>query len=124
MLYKQKPQSFTLSTIVSNEKEKKRTYNQRVIQVEHGSFTPLVFSAHGGCGREAQHFVTSLVEKIAKKRDMPSSVISNYVRTKIAFSLIRSLVNCIRGTRSRYHHREVLVDVAEIEVSEKRIIDH
>ena len=32
----------------NNEKEKKRTYNQRVIQVEHGSFTPLVFSAYGG----------------------------------------------------------------------------
>ena len=45
----------------NNEKEKKRTYNQRVIEVEHGSFTPIVFSAHWGYGREAQHFVTSLV---------------------------------------------------------------
>ena len=29
----------------TNEKEKKRTYNQRVFEVEHGSFAPLVFSA-------------------------------------------------------------------------------
>ena len=31
-----------------NEKEKKRFYNNRVIDIEHGSFTPLVFSATGG----------------------------------------------------------------------------
>ena len=26
--------------------------NQRVIDIEHGSFTPLVMSAYGGCSRE------------------------------------------------------------------------
>ena len=31
----------------TNEKEKKRSYNERVMQVEHGSFTPLVLSASG-----------------------------------------------------------------------------
>ena len=95
-------QNQKLSTVFEkNEKENKRTYNQRVIQVEHGSFTPLLFSAHGGCGYETQHFITTLTEKIATKRDMPSSVIANYVRKKISFSLVKSLVNCIRGTRTR-----------------------
>ena len=32
----------------SNENEKKRQYNQRIIEVEHGSFIPLVFSPYGG----------------------------------------------------------------------------
>lgn len=32
----------------ANEASKKRQYNQRVIQVEHGSFTPIVLSAFGG----------------------------------------------------------------------------
>ena len=31
-----------------NEKEKKRTYNERILQVEHGSFKPLVMSVTGG----------------------------------------------------------------------------
>jgi len=31
-----------------NEKEIKREYNERVLEIEHGSFTPLVFSATGG----------------------------------------------------------------------------
>ena len=32
----------------SNEKEKKRHYNDRVLEVENGSFTPIVFPIHGG----------------------------------------------------------------------------
>ena len=32
-------------TYVMNEKEKKKMYNERVMQIEHGSFTPLVMSA-------------------------------------------------------------------------------
>ena len=30
--------------------EKKRAYDQRVREIEHGSFSPLVFSATGGMG--------------------------------------------------------------------------
>ena len=36
---------------------KKRAYNARVIQVEKGTFTPLVFSTTGGMGYEAERFV-------------------------------------------------------------------
>jgi hypothetical protein len=36
--------------INGNERGKKRQYNQRIVEVEHGSFTPVVFSAYGGCG--------------------------------------------------------------------------
>ena len=32
------------------EQEKKRVYEQRICEVEHSSFTPLVFSATGGMG--------------------------------------------------------------------------
>ena len=53
------------SSFNANEREKKRHYNQRIVQVEHGSFTPVVFSAFGGCGRETHHFLSSLAEKLA-----------------------------------------------------------
>ena len=39
-------------TYVTNEKEKKRAYNQGVLEVENGTFTPLVFSVFGGMGEE------------------------------------------------------------------------
>ena len=44
----------------ANEKEKKRTYNRRVVEVEHGSFTPLIFTPYGGTSRETEKFVTTL----------------------------------------------------------------
>ena len=39
-----------------HEKEKKRDYNERVIQVEKGLFTPIVMSTFGGMGVKAKKF--------------------------------------------------------------------
>ena len=36
-----------------NELEKKRAYDERVREIEHGSFSPLVFSTSGGMGTTA-----------------------------------------------------------------------
>ena len=47
---------------VMNEKEKKKMYNERVMQIEHGSFTPLVMSATGGMCREFHKFYARLSE--------------------------------------------------------------
>ena len=59
---------------LKNEDEKKKNYNERVLQVENGTFTPLVFSTHGGMGRECKTFYQRLTEMIAEKRDIPISV--------------------------------------------------
>ena len=82
-----------------NENEKKRKYNQRIIEVEHGSFTPLVFSAFGGMGHECDRFYKELATKMSEKQDLPLSVVTNYIRTVINFSLIKSTVLCLRGSR-------------------------
>ena len=95
--YRNQPLS---TTFALHEKEKKRQYNQRVIQVEHGSFTPLVFSAYGGTGRETHHFLNTLINRLADKSDVSTSIVANYVRTSISFAQIRALINCDRGTRS------------------------
>ena len=39
-----------------HETEKKRQYNQRVIEIEHGTFTPLVFTTFGAMGQECDKF--------------------------------------------------------------------
>ena len=96
-----------------NEKEKKNSYNQRVIEVEHGSFTPIVLSAYGGFGRETERFVSNLIHKIAEKKDMPVSVVANYIRTKISFILVKSQVLCMRGSRKVWHQH---LDTQEAEV--------
>ena len=58
-----------------NEKEKKKQYNDRILQVEHGSFTPLVMSANGGMARECQKNFKRLAELIAENKKQRYSVI-------------------------------------------------
>ena len=41
----------------SHEKNKKREYNDRVLNVEKATFTPLVFSTTGGMALEASQFL-------------------------------------------------------------------
>ena len=48
-----------------NECEKKRQYNEQILEVEHVSFTLLVMTALGGMGREASKFYSRLSELIA-----------------------------------------------------------
>ena len=55
------------------ESSKKISYNERVIRVEHGSFTLIVMSAYGGFGRETSRFMKELINKIAEKHDLPKS---------------------------------------------------
>ena len=88
-------------------------YNQRVIDIEHGSFTPVVLSAYGGFGRETERFISMLIVKVSEKRDIPVSVIANYIRTKLSFILVRSQVICIRGSRKLWQTR---MDMNEAEV--------
>ena len=45
-----------------NEKEKKKTYNERIFQLEHGSFTPLVMLATGGMSRECKNRCNNQVD--------------------------------------------------------------
>ena len=52
-----------------HERLKKRHYNARVIQVEKGTFTPLVFSTTGGIGLETERFIRRLAEKMTTKSE-------------------------------------------------------
>ena len=100
----------------SNEQSKKRNYNQRIINVEHGTFTPLVFSTFGGASFETTRFLKRLNELVAEKRGEKLSTTMNYIRTMYSFSLIRSTLMCIRGSRS-YKARTVNVKDVDISVA-------
>ena len=78
-----------------NENEKKRKYQQRVQEIEHDTFTPLVFSCFGGMSRECDRFYKHLAERISEKKDIDKSKVTNWVRTKLSFRLLRSTPLCI-----------------------------
>ena len=84
-----------------NEQAKKREYSERILQVEHGTFTPLVFSTFGGMGREATVFYKRLNAALAEKKNINESVCMSFIRTRLSFSLLRNLLMCLRGTRSK-----------------------
>ena len=52
-----------------NEKEKKLYYNNRILQIQHGTFTPLVFSIYGSMGKECAKFYSKLAEMLSDKRN-------------------------------------------------------
>lgn len=99
----------------SNENEKKRQYNQRVIEVEHGSFSPLVFTPYGGNGREAERFIAELAEKLAERKKISYNVIIHWLRAKLSFNLTRSAVLCLRG--SRKSKPDMKTDFSQAEIS-------
>ena len=51
-----------------NEKHKKKTCNERILQVEHGSFTPLVTSTTEKMSHECRKFYSHVTGMICKKR--------------------------------------------------------
>ena len=84
-----------------HEREKKRVYEQRIREVEHSSFTPLVFSATGGMGREATCFYKRLASMLAQKWEYPYSTTLCWLRCHLTFSLIRSAIQA--GSRQVRH---------------------
>ena len=83
-----------------NEKEKKHNYNNRILQIEHGTFTPLVFSIYGSMGRECTKFYSKLEELLSNKRKESKWLAVNWLRTKVCFGLFKSCLLYLRGSRS------------------------
>ena len=89
-----------------HEQEKFALYGERVRQVEKGSFEPLVFLTTGGMGPRCTATVHKIAHMIADKRQEHYPDIMSFMRTKLRFSLLRSVLIAIRGERGRSSARE------------------
>ena len=91
----------TLTSILKkHETEKKREYNARVMQVESGTFTPLVFTTVGSMGPETTLYHKAIAEKIAEKKGERYSEVISYIRTILSSLSVKSALLCLRGSRS------------------------
>ena len=52
-----------------HENEKKRQYAERVMEIEQGTFTPVVFTTTGGMAYKCVKYQSRLAEPIAKRRE-------------------------------------------------------
>ena len=108
-----------------NEQQKKRAYDERIREVEHASFTPLIFSTSGGVGPAATIVYRRLATLIAEKQKQPYSRTLHWLRCKLSFSLLRSSIMCLRGARSSIHHPagpSSLGDSIDLHYSESKML--
>ena len=52
----------------NHENEKKRLYSRRALDIEHGTFTPLIFTSTGGMGKECLQYHSRLAQLISIKK--------------------------------------------------------
>ena len=83
-------------------KERKREYEERINVVDAGSFTPMIASSTGGMCPEMQIALKHLALLLAEKRGERYADVIGLLRCRFAFSIARSALICLRGSRSRF----------------------
>ena len=84
-----------------HENEKKRQYSRQGLEVEQGTFTPLVFTSTGGMADECKRFHSCFAELLALKKGDDYATTISWIRAKISFAILRSALLCLRGTRRK-----------------------
>ena len=84
-----------------NEKEKRNLYQQRVLETEKASFEPLVFLTTGGTGPACSKVIKRVAGMIAEKKGEQYSHVMSYLRTRLRFSLLRSVLIAVRGVQGK-----------------------
>ena len=106
---------------IRSENQKIREYGDRILEIEQGSFTPLVFTTSGGLAPRALTFYSCLAQQLAEKRKQAKSCVVAWMRCRLSFSLLRSALLCLRGTRKKpqatTHIREL--DIEECTISSR-----
>ena len=108
-----------LSKSIANMRMRKRKYATRVLEIEQGTFTPLVFSTTGGMGEECQRFHRRLVELLASKKGEDYSATISWIRCKVSFAVLRTALLCLRGSRPLKRVKANLIDT-DFELDNRR----
>ena len=64
-------------------------------------------STFGGMGVEAERFHKRIAELIALKRNETYSSVINYIRTRLRFCLLKSVLISLRGVRGKSTHEKL-----------------
>ena len=91
----------TSKILKAHENQKKRKYNDRIMNIEHGTFTPLIFTVNGSAGPEAEVFHKHIADRIAEKTGEKYAKVITMIRCKITFIILRACLACLRGSRQR-----------------------
>ena len=93
----------TSTIFKEQQEEKKRKYQQTVLDVEMGSFTSLDFGTNDGMGADCNCFLKRLAEKLSKKNEEPYHITITWIRTLLSFEILKSVHTCARDSRTPFH---------------------
>ena len=99
------------------ENEKKRYYNTRIMEVDQGSFTPLVFTIAGGIGGEDRAFYSRLATLLSLKNGIEKSKVLSWVRSKVNFALLRTMLLCLRGSRQKLVNKKLDIELEHTSIT-------
>jgi len=85
----------------NHENEKKRHYVRRVLDIEQGTFTPLIFTSTGSMGNECLQYHSRLAQLISIKKGEHYAKTISRIRARTSFALLRSALICLIGSRAR-----------------------
>jgi len=102
-----------------HEKRKRREYLERIRNVEHGDFAPLIVATTGGIGTQGSMVIKRLSVALAEKRNQHVSVVAGWLRCRLSFAVLRSAIVCLRGSRPlrRKQDDEAAIDLQVSEAS-------
>ena len=87
-------QSTTLAAAFrKHDAEKQHAYEERIREVKHGSFTPLVFSPSGGMRKASTTAYKHLAHLPSEKRSTPYSEVVGWLHCSFGFSLLFNYVH-------------------------------
>ena len=89
--------------------------------VERGTFSPLIFSCSGGMSPTATVVFKCIVTLISEKRGHPYCHVLYWIRCKLCYSLLRSGVMCLGGSRSNHHKHNLGDPSTDLACSESRL---
>ena len=109
---------------MEHEKEKKKSYNQRVVQVEKATFTPLIFTTSGGMAPECTRYHKKVAQLISRKTKEEYSKVMNHLRTRIRFTILKSTLLAVRGERGKpYRRKENITELCFNTMPEKSSVE-
>ena len=84
--------------------------------MDQGSFTPLVFTVARGIGGKGKAFYSRLVTLLLLKSGIEKSKVTSWIRSKVNFALLRSMLLCLRGSRQKLviERRDIVLEHTSI----------
>ena len=96
-----------------NENETKRQYNTKIMEVDQGSFTPLVFAVAEGLGGEGRAFCSRLATLMSLKNGIEKSKVTSWIH----FALLRSMLLCLRGSRQKLVNEKLVIELEHTSIN-------